>query len=159
MRSDLQWSLRPTPKFGPETWNHRYHIFRPKGGVILRHPFHPFSPANIFRTSLTLEMKLLTIYDVLKDQSFLIEVVSGDETRDALRAAVQERGFKSSLRKCSFKVGLPSGHHRLVFGNHALKSGRLPSRCLRNPFRYIDLVPYETRISRSFKVYIRVVSI
>jgi len=37
-------------------------------------------------------MKLITIYDVLKDQSFLVEVVRGEETLDALRAAVQQRG-------------------------------------------------------------------
>jgi len=37
-------------------------------------------------------MKLLTIYDVMKDHSFLVEVVSGEETLDALKAAVQERG-------------------------------------------------------------------
>jgi hypothetical protein len=41
---------------------------------------------------LTLRMKLLTVYDVLKDHSFLVEVVSGEETLDALKAAVQERG-------------------------------------------------------------------
>ena len=42
-------------------------------------------------------MKLLTIYDVRKDQSFLVEVVSGEETLDALRAAVQERGSEILL--------------------------------------------------------------
>jgi len=37
-------------------------------------------------------MKLITIYDVLKDQSFLVEAVRGEETLDALRAAVQQQG-------------------------------------------------------------------
>lgn len=43
-------------------------------------------------------MKLVTVYDVLKDHSFLVEVVSGEETLDALKAAVQERGIAALLK-------------------------------------------------------------
>ena len=100
-------------------------------------------------------MKLIKIYNVVKDETFLVELIDKELTVRALKAVVQDRG---KLITCiDFNSGeAPSLRSRFVFKNRELKSGRLPSAYFEDSKNSIHVIPYEINPLKRLDIQIEV---
>jgi hypothetical protein len=108
-----------------------------------------------------LSLKLLKIYDVAKDTSFLVDLCDDQLNVEDLISIIRERGKKLGYdfqRLSPFSEG--ALHKKdvqiLVFGNIKLLSGRLPDECLRDTQDPIHIVPAEVEAQTFFTVTVKV---
>ena len=106
-------------------------------------------------------MKLLTIYSVVHDKKFLVELIDDELTLSALNVVIQDRVKKqanlfSGILLHQRTDEAPVGFHRLVFKNTELKSKILPEQCLQETHESIHLVPYDLDPSIPFTVVVKV---
>jgi hypothetical protein len=106
-------------------------------------------------------MKLLTIYSVVNDKKFLVELIDDELTLSALNSVIQDRVKKQANVFSGIIVHQGTdeaaiGFHRLVFKNTELKSKILPAECLRETQEPIHLVPYDLDPSIPFTVVVKV---
>lgn len=109
-------------------------------------------------------MKLLTIYSVVNDEKFLVELIDDELTLAALHTVVQDRG--KNLSKSSTRIILQQPatdtsvtFQRLVFKNIELKSKTLPDECFHETQEPIYVVPYDLDPSIPFTVVVKVTSL
>jgi hypothetical protein len=107
-------------------------------------------------------MKLLNIYSVANDESFLVELIDEDLTLSALNAVIQDRGKKYTnsfagivLHQATSDVSV--AFHRLVYKNRELKSKTLPLECLQDNHDPIHVIPYDLDPSIPITVVVKVV--
>jgi len=106
-------------------------------------------------------MKLLTIYSVVNDEKFLVELIDDELTLAALHTVIQDRA--KNLPKSSTGIILQQPttdasvtFQRLVFKNIELKSKTLPEECFRGTQEPIHVVPYDLDPSIPFTVIVKV---
>jgi hypothetical protein len=108
-----------------------------------------------------LGLKLLKIYDVSKDASFLVDSCDDELNVENLISIIRERGKKLGYdfhRLGPFSEGSLDKRdvQILVFGNIKLQSGRLPGECLRDTQDPIHIVPAEVEAQAFFTVTVKV---
>jgi hypothetical protein len=108
-----------------------------------------------------LGLKLLKIYDVAKDTSFLVDLCDDELNVENLISIIRERGKKLGYdfqRLNPFSEGTldKKDVQILVFGNIKLQSGRLPDECLRDTQDPIHIVPAEVEAQTFFTVTVKV---
>jgi hypothetical protein len=111
----------------------------------------------------SIAMKLLTIYSVVNDEKFLVELIDDELTLAALHTVIQDR--VKNLPKSSNGIILPQPttdtsvtFQRLVFKNIELTSKTLPEECFRETQKPIHVVPYDLDPSIPFSVVVKVTS-
>ena len=109
-------------------------------------------------------LKLLKIYDVAKDASFLVDLVDEELNVENLMSIIRKRGKKlghdyQRLRPSSEAALDKKDAQNLVFGNIKLQSGRLPDECLRDMQVPIHIVPAEVETQTFFTVTVKACSL
>jgi hypothetical protein len=101
-------------------------------------------------------MKLIRLYDVAKDQSFLVELADGDTKLNALHAVVQDR--RTHRHNKLIQVGNTETLPRLYFDKRELKGKQVPSTCFYWEQLPVLILPPELNVSTRFTVSIEVES-
>lgn len=108
-------------------------------------------------------MKLLTIYSVVSDEKFLVELIDDELTLAALNAVIQDRTTKQAnslamtpLPETTADVSI--AFQRLVFKSTELKSKNLPEECFRETQEPIHVVPYDLDPAAPITVVVKVIS-
>jgi len=103
-------------------------------------------------------MKLVRIYDVVKDDTFLVELLDGELTLDALEQGIRERGKYLPL-VVKLRPWLPDTGVRLVFNNTELQRQRLPASLSKSPPQCVHMLPREVDPSAQFILLVKVPTI
>jgi len=109
-------------------------------------------------------LRLLKIYDVVKDETFLVDMVDEELSVESLVSAIKERGKK--LRNAFQQLGVYSAGGQegkdaqiLVFRNMRLGPGRLPEERLRETSEVIHIVPADVDPHATFSVTVKVLNL
>lgn len=103
-------------------------------------------------------MKLLSIYDVARDQRFLVELIDDELTLSALNAVILDRGknLNNSFLGNQTSAEILVNFHRLVYKGQELKSKILPAECLQQTQEPIHMVPYDLDPAIPLSVVVKV---
>jgi len=109
-------------------------------------------------------LKLLKIYDVVKDETLLVDLVDEELNVESLVSAIKERGKR--VGNAFQQLGLYSTNGQegkdaqiLVFRNMRLGPGRLPEERLRETSELIHIVPADVDPHVTFSVTVKVLNL
>jgi hypothetical protein len=103
-------------------------------------------------------MKFVRIYDVVKDETILVELLDDQLTLDALEQNIRDRGKYVPLL-AQLRSGLPDTGARLILNNSELKRQKLPASISNNPPQCVHMLPHDVEPTAHFTLLVKVLSI
>ena len=101
-------------------------------------------------------MKLVKIYDVVKDETFVVELLDRQRNVFALKSVVQDRGISLNQGIITKQKAMLSQPFRLVFNHRQLTRGKVPRACFREGQKPIHLLPDLVRPTSRITVFVKV---